>query len=736
MSKKSSPLVSVIIPIYNVEKYLTECLDSVLGQTYHNLEIICVNDGSPDGSLSICEEYAQKDNRIKIISKENGGLNMARKTGFENSTGEWITFVDSDDVVSESYVEILYKATQEYDVDIAIGGFETFTENLPQTKTNNKFAIIASDDAKRRYLVDDRPGDSIFWQTAWGKIFSRDIIENINWAVSNYRCNEDEAMSIFFYANNINGAAIAYDNIYFYRQNPESIMSKLKDRYINFYQGKEINRFTFWHGIYQARAKYFGEGFVAENSYFYSLQFIIYLKSQYDLGRDFKIPEENIEQYNSNLTKFIESEKKIPYYDLFVDIFKSIKKSKSIAGFYGWAEKNPLISVVIPVYNVEKYLPECLESVLRQTYRNIEIILIDDGSTDKSGKICQEYVDKYSQFKYIQQPNGGVSMARNRGMEVANGEYIMFVDSDDFLQNDAVENLVGYISEDVDVISGKLSSYHSVGYDIVNENRNVKYDDSFILRESSENIIVSMLTDENSPCGKLFRRKLVTDNKLEFPQDLKIAEDLVFVAKALFLAKSIVLSDEVIYNYRQDFDNNHSAIGKIDESKAFDFYKSLQEIRQFLKSQKLLEKKTIRDSFKQVVLIHSLFNLEISEKDHEVHKMVFDKINSEILEEFDISRDETVSQNPISEFIYTGDYDKYLIYRLSDLKQYTLNRVDAVGYLENQLKESNEKVAELQSVIEDLNSEMGQKRSVLRAIRTPLSRIKRFTKKIISRVKF
>lgn len=101
----NTPLVSIVIPVYNVELYLRECLDSVISQTYHNLEIICVNDGSPDNSLSILEEYAAKDSRIRIISQENAGISVARNTGMDVATGEYIYFLDSDDYIALEMVE-------------------------------------------------------------------------------------------------------------------------------------------------------------------------------------------------------------------------------------------------------------------------------------------------------------------------------------------------------------------------------------------------------------------------------------------------------------------------------------------------------------------------------------------------------------------------------------------------------------------------------------------------------
>ena len=101
-------LISVIVPVYNVEKYLNKCIDSIINQTYKNLEIILVDDGSQDSSGKICDEYTKKDNRIKVIHKENGGVSSARNIGLNNATGEWIAFIDADDWVDEEYLQTLF----------------------------------------------------------------------------------------------------------------------------------------------------------------------------------------------------------------------------------------------------------------------------------------------------------------------------------------------------------------------------------------------------------------------------------------------------------------------------------------------------------------------------------------------------------------------------------------------------------------------------------------------------
>ena len=112
-------LVSIIIPVYNVEKYLAECIESVLKQTYQNIEILLIDDGSPDNSGKICDEYEEKDSRVRVIHKENGGVSSARNVGLEQANGEYITFIDSDDFVSESYIEELYIALENGNSDLA-----------------------------------------------------------------------------------------------------------------------------------------------------------------------------------------------------------------------------------------------------------------------------------------------------------------------------------------------------------------------------------------------------------------------------------------------------------------------------------------------------------------------------------------------------------------------------------------------------------------------------------------
>lgn len=128
MNMKDNPLISIIVPCYKVEKYLPICIESIIRQTYTHLEILLVDDGSPDKSGQICDEYAEKDSRIIVIHKENGGLSDARNVAINQANGEWITFVDSDDFIADNYVETLYGLARELRCDCSVCCLRSFNE--------------------------------------------------------------------------------------------------------------------------------------------------------------------------------------------------------------------------------------------------------------------------------------------------------------------------------------------------------------------------------------------------------------------------------------------------------------------------------------------------------------------------------------------------------------------------------------------------------------------------------
>ena len=142
---EENPLISVIIPVYNVSNYLIDCLTSVVGQSYRNLEIIIINDGSTDASLSICNVYKEKDNRIKIISQERKGIAVARNVGLEASSADYIMFVDGDDYINRNTIEILYENIRIFNADMSLGDYTKDLE-LPVSIDANKRELMSKED--------------------------------------------------------------------------------------------------------------------------------------------------------------------------------------------------------------------------------------------------------------------------------------------------------------------------------------------------------------------------------------------------------------------------------------------------------------------------------------------------------------------------------------------------------------------------------------------------------------
>lgn len=216
---------------------------------------------------------------------------------------------------------------------------------------------------------------------------------------------------------------------------------------------------------------------------------------------------------------------------------------------------NDKVSIIIPVYNSDKYLYKLLDSVLNQTYKNIEIILINDGSTDNSDEICGVFAIRDERIIYIKQANEGVSSARNKGIGIATGRYLVFIDSDDIPLKNYVEVLVNtIINKKVDLV---YSSYRM----IKNGDRYVDFIlNNELIDESSLPKKIYGITKElpNAPWGKIFDLKILRDSNILFPIGIPYAEDSIFLFKYLSHIKSVCSISDIIYYYNYT-DNNSAA---------------------------------------------------------------------------------------------------------------------------------------------------------------------------------
>jgi glycosyltransferase involved in cell wall biosynthesis len=211
------------------------------------------------------------------------------------------------------------------------------------------------------------------------------------------------------------------------------------------------------------------------------------------------------------------------------------------------------ISIIIPVYNMEKYLKQCLDSVFCQIDENIEVIIVNDGSTDDSRKVIEKYLNLYKNVVYIEQENQGVSISRNKGIERAKGEYIMFLDSDDYLEKKSVSNLYIKAKEkDMDI----LIFGHRKVYDENNnfDKINTIFDENKVYEGNQ--VAQRMLSGdiEGYCCDKLLKHEYIKKNKLEFQQDVYI-EDFFPIFQQIYKSKRIGFYNDVVYNYRQRVDS-------------------------------------------------------------------------------------------------------------------------------------------------------------------------------------
>ena len=213
------------------------------------------------------------------------------------------------------------------------------------------------------------------------------------------------------------------------------------------------------------------------------------------------------------------------------------------------------ISIIVPLYNVEQYLSCCIDSILVQSFMDFELLLIDDGSTDKSGIICNEYAKTDKRIKVFHKKNGGVTSARILGLEHASGDWIMFVDGDDTLESGAVETLNRYITKDINIIIGTFNYY-------INGEKKFTNNKSFGKYNADEYIDLLLLGKVYvAPWAKLYRKKILTNEMIELPNSIKNKEDFIMNMRiACSQRGNVYFVNEAIYNYR--YGRNDSALTK------------------------------------------------------------------------------------------------------------------------------------------------------------------------------
>ena len=619
-NQNSDILVSVIIPVYNAERYIEECLRSIINQTLKRIEIFCVDDGSTDSSLSILESFARKDRRITVLKSKNKGAGAARNIALKLAKGQYLSILDADDIFHKNMLEKSYNQAIKTNADVVI-----FQHNKIDDETGDISVIPSLTDPKRypsteAFTMDDFSKINQNWfyvipGWTWDKLFKRTFVESNNIQFQSTMIYND---MYFTYAALSSATRVSYipEILMSQRINHKGRLSgKIQEGWHCIIQSLgsvkdylcSIGAYEKWKTIFSTYALHMlvytferTGGEEREKARFafgcYALrrlgldlslrQFLMYDCDVEFAKREWLLTACSAPSDKAQLLMTPKA-KKLNLQD-FKNLMHNILNSESWKMFEDEYEsryvsgcgQNYSVSVIIPVYNVETTLRAALDSVLHQTLPNIEIICVNDGSSDSSAIILAEYVQKHENIRVLTfAKNQGLMMAMKVGALYSVGKYITVLESDDELTANAceemflcaqrtsadliqgrtiVQNPNNLPQERIDVVVKLLTPYEktSKGHDILRR--------TFVERRYPTNV-----------CGKLYARELMQNAFLHL-QDVHtfMASDTLtfFVIAALANKCETIQSNVYVYNYglgitgrsRLSFDDFSKQCGQID----------------------------------------------------------------------------------------------------------------------------------------------------------------------------
>lgn len=571
-----APKVSIITPIYNVERYLPRCLDSLLSQTLQDVEFICVNDGSTDRSLGILNRYAERDSRIVVIDKPNAGYGHTMNCGLDTAKGEYIGIVESDDWVKPEAFEALYDLACEHGrCDIAKANYfmcaqgeePLFVENYPESlckKTlspldENGAAVINSIPAiwsaiyRREFLENagirflETPGasfqDTGFVFKCWLAADSFALMHEafLNYRVDNAASSVKSSAKVFEVSKEF-ASIEAFLNAFPERRDQllGRVLAKKFDTYNWNYERIALeHRKLFLEFI----AGEFQEPF-ANNK----LDPAAFKEGEWERLVDILLDPQAV--YEADLHKHERDHLKavIPKRVASTIARRILNATNSPTG--------PKASIVIPVYNADRYLDRMMKTILGQTYTNLEVICVNDGSTDSSLAKLRQYASRDERIVIVDQPNAGPSAARNNGIACATGDYLCFVDADDFVERTMMEKALSAAERyDAQVVIFGVDEYCDdihmhLPFEHIIVKGKIPIGEVFCPRDV-DNFFVNTV---GFTVNKLYRMDYLRSLDIAFPV-IGAHEDMPYSYAAMAAATRMFAIDEPLYHYRRDRDD-------------------------------------------------------------------------------------------------------------------------------------------------------------------------------------
>lgn len=502
------PEISIVIPVYKAEKYISQCISSLLSQTFTDFELILVNDGTPDNSMEIVKSF--NDPRIKIINQKNTGAGAARNVGMKHAKGKYLSVLDADDFFEPQMLETLYNKAEQEKADIVVCGYRIYNDKKKKLYSPISPSVIKTGSP------DDFGDDLLSLQSpnAWTKLYKASFIKKYNLEFDNVPYCNDMAFvySAMFCASRIATIKDALIN-YRYFTPTQASSNKPQDLSLLIKSLLTTRDKLIEQGLYKKYERIFIEG--------------IRSRFQHEIHAGM----------TQNKKEAVLSLKNILPKDIYSKMF----------------DTKTAISIVVPVYNVEPFLRECLDSLINQTLKNIEIICVNDGSTDGSPAILEEYAKKDKRIKIINQENKGLPIARREACKIAKGDYLQFVDSDDYVDLDTCEALYTYAK----LYNDDMLSFTAIDFD--NETKaehktpyhSLNWVPQYLPPVFNWKVIEQYLTSyAATACLTIYKRKFLNDHHIEWINKRICYEDTPFFTTSLFLANRISLLKYPFYHRR------------------------------------------------------------------------------------------------------------------------------------------------------------------------------------------
>ena len=539
--------VSVIIPCYNAEKYLDQCLQSVLNQTLADIEIICVDDGSTDNTVNMLHQYAAVDPRVKVLCQQNKFAGIARNTGMDAATGEYFAFLDADDFYEQGGLEKAYAIARENDLDMLKLSSYLLDDLTGEITTNAHYSHERF--VQKNRVVNFKSAPKNFLNcadVAWNGLYKAEFIRGKQLRFNNFRCVNDRSfyISCLVHADRI---MVADEYLTNYRRNISGSLVSVRYKYFDC----QINSYNLIRQILR-------EAQVHADTQKLALQFE--LNQIFLWYEKFLASGVNTFHVEKILRDFVEG---FAVADVGSDYMPRFPYKRQLLRFresltIRWvtepAAGDPLVSVIIPVHNSVRFLSECLESVFLQSLSDFELICVNDGSSDASGEILRCFAEQDSRVRILEREQaGGAGVARNSAIAVAKGKYLVFVDSDDKIHKNYLQMLVTPAEEhNADVVVSPDIAWSGEGEGVPMRNhiadKRLPKNQAFSYADVPDYIL--NFTD-GGPGGKLFRRAFVVERDIQF-LPIRRSEDFNFVLGAIIRAERVFNMSTCGYYYRKN----------------------------------------------------------------------------------------------------------------------------------------------------------------------------------------